>query len=437
MSTDRIITLAEVRDVPAAPPADKPEHSWAPLSLIDLAANPPEPPTIGGLLYPGKRTVLSGETESMKTWLALILCKAELDIGYPVAWADLDAMGPGSMLERLQLLGADRDTIHENFLYYQPSEMLDPAKKEEIEDTISSRQIRLFVIDAFNPILTLHGLDPFSTRDVEKFWTSIADPICRAGAAPVLIDHVAKNAETRGKYSYGSERKASGAIVHIGFRIIETLSKGGKGRSLLTVHKDRPGYLQRPIIGRLLLDATGDQISYQLEPDKSHDETGTFHPTALMEKVSRTLEDAPEPMSTKAIEDLKHGKADYVRKALAELVANGYASRQDGSRGANLYTSIRPYREADTTVPPTSSRPRPDLVPDLRSKPHNDLVPVPPLGGRDDVVADLGPTDVPTSSLPTLPFDLEHDPLDDDPGAWANPETLEPSTNGHGDWNDL
>ena len=29
------------------------EHSWHPLDVLALAANPPEPPTIGGLLYPG------------------------------------------------------------------------------------------------------------------------------------------------------------------------------------------------------------------------------------------------------------------------------------------------------------------------------------------------------------------------------------------------
>lgn len=76
-------------------------HSWQPSSLIARAAEPPEPPTIGGLLYPAKRTLLSGETESLKTWLALILAKAEMDAGYPVGWADLDAMGAAVLGGRL------------------------------------------------------------------------------------------------------------------------------------------------------------------------------------------------------------------------------------------------------------------------------------------------------------------------------------------------
>jgi hypothetical protein len=269
VSTERVIHLDDVRDVPV--PLDVPlsePHTWQPANLIQLAANPPEPPTIGGLLYPGKRTVLSGETESMKTWLALILCKAELDIGLPVCWVDLDAMGPGAMLERLQLLGVTDEQIGD-FLYYEPSGQLTATPKTDLTATIAARGIRLCVIDAFNPILNLHGLDPNANPDIETFWTAIADPICRAGAAPVLLDHVVKNAEARGKYSTGSERKASGAIVHIGFKLLETLTKGGRGRTLLNVHKDRPGYLQRPSVGRLVLTSDGDRSPTSSRPTRA------------------------------------------------------------------------------------------------------------------------------------------------------------------------
>lgn len=364
--------------------ADPQPHTWQPANLIQLAENPPAPPTIGGLLYPGKRTVLSGETESMKTWLALILCKAELDIGLPVAWVDLDAMGPGSMLERLRLLGVQDQQIADNFLYYQPDKPLDKDRyTQPIADLIAERGVRLCVIDAFNPILAMHGLDPNVTTDIETYWQLYADPICDAGAAPVMLDHVAKNTESRGKYAYGSERKASGAIVHLGFKPLEILRQGGTGRSVLNVHKDRPGYLLRPAIGRLVLDATEPgQITYRIDQDKSHEEGG-FRPTALMEKVSRQLERETEPISTKQIEEIKLGKADYVRKALAELSEDGYIRREEGTRGAILYTSIRPFREADQTPQTTSSRPRPDLVPDLTSR-HVVPRPLPP-GDEDDV----------------------------------------------------
>jgi hypothetical protein len=93
-------------------------HSWQPIDLVAASQTPPEPPTIGGLLYRGKRILLSGETESLKTWLALILTKAEIDAGYTVAWADLDAMGRGAILARLRALGVADGLIARRFLYY-------------------------------------------------------------------------------------------------------------------------------------------------------------------------------------------------------------------------------------------------------------------------------------------------------------------------------
>ncbi len=402
------------------PLTDEPHH-WRPEDLIELAANPPEPPTIGGLLYPGKRTVLSGETESMKTWLALILCKAELDIGLAVCWVDLDAMGPGALLARLRLLGVEDQAISDRFVYYQPDKPLDARHTEPIAETIHDRHIRLCVIDAFNPYLAMHALDPNSTTDVEKFWQLHADPICNAGAAPTLLDHVVKNTENRGKYAYGSERKASGAIVHLGFKPLEILRQGGIGRSLLSVHKDRPGYLTRPALGRLVIDSTTNPYTFTLEPDKSHDVEGAFRPTVLMEKISRQLERETEPLTTKQIEDIKLGKAEYVRKALEQLVQDAYLTRQEGARGARLYTTIRPFREAEQPTTTTSSPRRPDLVPDLTSR-H--VVPRPhPIRDEDDVrrrpgtTTDLVPQGEPIPEYDHPPIqEYPYDTNDLDPG---------------------
>jgi hypothetical protein len=123
MSVQDRVRLQDFNDIPARP-QEKRRHTWIPASLITLAQNPPEPPTIGNLLYPGKRTLLSGETESLKTWLALILAKAEMQIEIPVAWVDLDDMGAGAILQRLRAIGVTDTETHEQFHYYQPEQML-------------------------------------------------------------------------------------------------------------------------------------------------------------------------------------------------------------------------------------------------------------------------------------------------------------------------
>lgn len=384
-------------------------HSWESSSLVTRAENPPEPPTIGGLLYPGKRTLLSGETESLKTWLALVLAKAELDAGYAVAWADLDAMGSGELLARLRAFGVSDEAIHERFLFYEPAERLVDEALDRVCEEIAEERVRLFVIDAFNPMLSLHGLDPASTADVETFWREVATPITQAGAAPALLDHVTKNAETRGKYAYGSERKASGAIVHIGFRILEPFTRGGTGRAVLSTHKDRPGYLPRPTIGRLELVSDGFAVTYSLTEDRSH-AGDRFRPTTYMERVSVKLEAEIESRSKNWVEQNVDGKAEHIRTALDVLVDEGFVAREASPRG-HYFTSIRNYREADDHVDEsaddTSSPPRPHLVPSLRSTHSEDLVPSsPPIGDEDEVEGEPRPF---TSSLVPLTAVMDAD----------------------------
>jgi hypothetical protein len=389
-----------VEDIPFGEP-----HSWQPSSLIARASDPPEPPTIGGLLYPAKRTLLSGETESLKTWTLLILAKAELDAGYPVAWADLDAMGPGEILARLRALGVCDEVIASHFLYYEPSERLVGDLLVEVCGEIASRGIRLFVVDAFNGILNLHGLDPGSTSDIETFWREIATPITEAGAAPALLDHVTKNADSRGKYAYGSERKASGAIVHIGFQVVgEPLKRGGTGKTLMRTHKDRPGFLPRPVIGRLALDSDGVYVSYVLEEDR-RTSGDAFRPTTLMERVSIRLEGEVEARTQTWVEQNVTGKKPALRKALSVLADEGYVAREETKRG-HYFTSLRPYRQADDTVleelDETAPQPRPQCVPSLQSTPTRDHVPTSPPYGDVVVVAVDSDRDRVPSRLPLV-----------------------------------
>jgi hypothetical protein len=312
----------------------------------------------------------------------------------------------------------DDDVIDDRFVYYEPAERLVDDLLEDVCGEITHRGIRLFVVDAFNPMLSLHGLDPGSTPDIESFWREVASPITAAGAAPALIDHVTKNADARGKYSYGSERKASGAIVHVGFQLTEPFKRGGTGRAVLRTHKDRPGFLPRPTVGKLVLVSDGLNVTYALEEDRSR-KGERFRPTMYMERISVNLESEVEARSKNWIEENVTGKADPIRTALEVLVDEGFVMREDTPRG-HYFTSVQPYREADDhddeEVDETSSLPRPYLVPSLRSTPSSDLVPSSPLYGDEvEVEVDQGrpprPDLVPTLTAvgevvaPDLPAD--------------------------------
>jgi hypothetical protein len=319
--------------------------SWMPSNIISLAASRPEPPQVVGLLYPGLFHLVSGESEALKTWLAAIAATEELAAGRGVLWIDGDDVGSGVLLERLRALGADDDAIARRFAYVLPDQALDDDSRKDLLGTVRGLSCRLAVFDGFNPLLHLQHLDPNVGTDVEAFYR-LLDPIRRTGVAVVVTDNVVKSAEARGGWAIGSERKRSKAQVHLGMKALVPLVRGGTGKARIDVHKDRPGWLQRPSPGVLVLDTTDAGCSWRIDPDASRAEGGEFRPTHLMERVSRHLEVRGEPDSQTQIEEKVRGKAVHLRAAMDRLRAEGYVVELEGPRGMLLRLE-RPFREAE------------------------------------------------------------------------------------------
>jgi hypothetical protein len=184
---------------------------------------------------------------------------------------------------------------------------------------------------------------------VEAFYRLVA-PLKRLGVANVLTDNVVKSREARDGWAIGSERKRSKAEVQLEMRGLSALTRGGAGRSKITVRKDRPGYLQRPSPGVLVIES-GPVFAWRIDPDDSRDEQGEFRPTALMEKVSRFLEHRVKPQPRKQIEDGVMGKRDYVRKAINQLIEEGFATEFEGPRGARLVELVRAFTDDGESEP--------------------------------------------------------------------------------------
>jgi AAA domain len=329
-------------------PVPEEAHTWSALDLAALSAKPPEPPVLGGLFYLGRRHVVSGEAEAGKSMLLLAVAAAELLADRGVVWVDTDDMGAGPILEVLRAYGVDDERISRLFAYLRPEEAFTSAAHQYLAALIRGRAVRLAVFDAFNASLGLHGLDPTSTVDVERFLRHVVNPLCDLGPAVPLSDHVVKKADARGKYAYGSERKQTGVDVHLGMKAIEAIGRGRRGRSKLTVHKDRPGFLDRPSPGLFVLDSNeSGRLSWRIEPDHGTGENGAWRPTGYMEKVSQYLELVREPQSRTQIVEGVTGKAEHIRVAIDRLIAEEFAVEFKGDRGARLVKLLGIFREAE------------------------------------------------------------------------------------------
>jgi GNAT superfamily N-acetyltransferase len=315
--------------------------SWHPVNLAALEERPPVQPTLGGLglLYPGKRHVFSGPQESAKT-LAAYACTLEVvRTGATAAIIDFE-MGRWDARDRLRDLGATQEELA-RILYIEPSE---PADGERILRLVYARP-ELVTIDAAAGAYDLQGLDDNKRLEVERFSAIYVREFWRHGIATLLLDHVVKNAENRGRYTIGSERKVGGADVHLGFEAITPVRRGAVGLYKITTHKDRGGFLQRGRLADMHLssDPATHRISWEFRPAE-HPEAGeVWRPRVLMVRTSEHLEQAGEPLTQNRIVTNVKGKDSGIVDALAHLAALGFVAEEHGPAGAKIFRHLRRY----------------------------------------------------------------------------------------------
>lgn len=185
----------------------------------------------------------------------------------------------------------------------------------------------------------------------------------RTGGAVVLVDHVTKDSESRGRFAIGRQAKMAaldGAAYVV--EVIEPLGVGMVGRVALRVGKDRPGQV-RPHAGTwhkrdrtqeaavVVIDSREPgRTVVTVEPGRSESAaqrpgSAEFRPTALMERVSVLLESGPARTRTGTAEAVK-GRKEYVKAAIQQLELEGYLAA-DGTpvSGHPTLRVLKPFRE--------------------------------------------------------------------------------------------
>lgn len=315
--------------------------SWTPLNLSTLSEENPITPSLGGLglLYPGKRHVFSGPPESAKTLAAYIaLLEVVRDDGLGILM-DFE-MGPREARNRLRELGAGQADF-DRIAYVGPQ---DPATPERIGKLVALAP-DLVVMDAAIGAFALEGLDDNRRDDVEVMTQRYLAPFWYAESASLVIDHVVKNTDNRGRFVIGSERKLGSADVHIGFETAVAITRGTEGRYKIVTHKDRGGYIARGHFADLSLNSHPDthHITWKIELLETPVPGGYFRPTRIMEKVSVFLELVDTPLSRNRVYDEVGGTKEYVLKAITAMVIEGYVSE---IKGEGIRT-VKPFREDD------------------------------------------------------------------------------------------
>ncbi len=353
-------TLDELVEEPPPEIEAAPGQSWGAVDLSDVVSGLLSgslerlTPTVGmrqgggALFYAGKVNGVAGASGSGKTWTALASCCQEVAAGRHVIYIDLedDAVG---IVSRLLDLGADPADVLARFHYVRPDEPHRPAAHRRLLGLIEEVVPTLIVIDSTGESLALDGMKPNDDDDVARWFRSLPGPLARMGPAVVVLDHVVK-ADDGGLWPIGSQRKRA-AVSGAQYMqlVVRPFAKGQRGAAKLVCAKDRHGtYRQGEKVAELLVEPDGERLTFTLKaPEVVPASAAAFRPTALMDRVSRFLEDADEPSSRKTVTDRVRGNRTALLDALDVLKAEGYVEVTIGTRKAELCASRRPYRQTD------------------------------------------------------------------------------------------
>jgi predicted ATP-dependent serine protease len=221
---------------------DFPAESWIPVSG-NGATITPEPTILNvgdgiALLYPGELNGIFGESESGKTWFALLAVREVLMDGRSALYLDFEG-DRGSILGRLKAMGVSDEQL-EGFWYLSPHTALGDAH-EEIVSALVGLEVAVTVVDGLTELLALHELDPNSATDVAQIENMLLRPLREGGAAVLVVHHVPHD----GERPLGSQHLKS-MITGSAFVLLPRES----GKSLVHLYKDRHHQIRRAFRGK-------------------------------------------------------------------------------------------------------------------------------------------------------------------------------------------
>ena len=330
--------------------------SWYPRPL-DLTGENEEPAPLflargdgHRLFYKGKINALLGESESGKTWVALLAVKQALQVAEKVIYLDFEDSGKG-ILMRLRALGLE-DHHFANFTYANPDQNLTLDERIDLVDALLEIQPDLIIVDGVNAAMTLLNLDLTSNRDATFFSQQLLRPLALSGACTITIDHVTKSKESRGNYAIGAQAKRAdinGAAIMV--EVVLPFGRGMSGELTLKVTKDRPGHVravskEAKFAGTVQLKSSADG-SVDMTILAPLGERDRLRPTHLMEAVSKVLEGANGALSKNAVIGEVKGRREWVILACQVLVDEKFIAVENGVRNSLNLKLLRPYREED------------------------------------------------------------------------------------------
>lgn len=224
-----------------------PDSGLTRMNLATLASGhgPPSPELLWrsdgqALLYPGAVHAVSGEPGCGKSWLALAGVAQVVRAGGHAVICDYEDTA-STAASRLLSLGIDPDAM-ERVSYFQISGPVSEVGRSWLVDLVARTSVRLVVLDSVAESLAAEGCSENDAVDVSTWMARLPRLLAHTGVAVLLVDHVTKDAGSRGRWARGSGAKLAtigGAAYLLSIEI--PFSRTASGIATLRLAKDRHG----------------------------------------------------------------------------------------------------------------------------------------------------------------------------------------------------
>ena len=229
------------------------------------------------LFYPRLMHLVYGAPTSGKTLLMQKMLVDELRRGNKVMWLDGEEDDEEPMADRLMELGADAELVANGLLYFQIERPLSPENRDMMATMISEEGVSLVVLDSAGEFMGDHGKQENDDKDVQWLYDYM-QPLARAGAAVVIIDHPPKSDRSTAS---GSKRKGARPWVTYSMNldchsfeddVERAFSRRKSGFSRVFCTKDRGGtWMPGELVAQMNVTPGSSRIFVDIDADSIDD----------------------------------------------------------------------------------------------------------------------------------------------------------------------
>lgn len=260
----------------------EPESTYVNIEAVLDGEMKPPTPDAGGvradgqrMLYRGTINGLVGESESAKTIIATCMVAEEIRGGGSALWLEIDHNGARATLARLIAAGVAAEVLRDPSRFRLAIPSGRAGVLAAVADAGSWRPT-IAVVDSVGEVLPMFDGDSNSADDYSRVHREVFAPLAAAGAAVLVIDHLAKTALTTGYASGTGAKKRAMDGAYYGVKLVETYRPGVGGASALSILKDRHGGVRATTpsdtAAVFRLDSRHDQWTWEFHPGRSDED---------------------------------------------------------------------------------------------------------------------------------------------------------------------